>query len=175
VRCRRVRQNLSAFIDRELESPVRDAINAHLQKCPECRTACARLQKLELLLDESTVPPVPQGLTERIVASASRDVASPNPNCIAPAPVPHRPPERRWYGVSTLMRIAAAVVLVIGLSAGAAMGRFVARTTAAQLTDRPPSNDPATVYNLDSLSATPEDSLAGTYLTLVTAASQSGE
>ena len=77
--------------------------------------------------------------------------------------------------MSTLMRIAAAVVLVIGLSAGAAMGRFVARTTAAQLTDRPPSNDPATVYNLDSLSATPEDSLAGTYLTLVTAASQSGE
>jgi hypothetical protein len=72
------------------------------------------------------------------------------------------------------MRIAAAVVLVIGLSAGAAMGRFVARTTAAQLTERPPSNDPATVYKLDYLSGTPDDSIAGAYL-LVTAANPSGE
>ena len=88
MRCRRVRDKLSAFIDGEVQSNVVDAINDHLQQCSECRDACARLQKLEIWLDESTVPPVPRGLTERIVASAGRDVASPIPNRIAPAPVP---------------------------------------------------------------------------------------
>jgi hypothetical protein len=75
------------------------------------------------------------------------------------------------------MRIAAAVVFAVGLSVGAAMGRFVGQTTVAQSTTNVTNSntDPAAVLNLDSLSGAQDGSITQAYLVLVSARNESGE
>ena len=170
MRCRLVRDRLNAFIDRELRSPLMEEISDHLQRCPSCGRAYARLQRLASLFDDNDIPPVPIGFAHRALERARQELIA-----------PHKAARegwflRRWRSVPISMRIAAAVVVAVGLSAGAVMGRFVGQTTDAQpATDIAVSSDPAAVYNLDYLAGTQEGSITQAYLVLVSARNESGE
>jgi anti-sigma factor RsiW len=170
MRCAEARDKLGAFVDGELHSPLADALTGHLQHCADCRRACARLEKLASLLEATAVPAVPQALAKVVVERTFEQNASRQ----RPAfPVRLLGP---WRALSTPVRIAAAVVLVVGLSAGAAMGRFVGQTTVARFAKNlPSSEDPVAVYNLEYLGGTQEGSIAQAYLTLVSAGNPSGE
>ncbi len=73
---------LSAFLDRETESPWREAIARHLQDCPACRQRLERLERLrELLAREPTPEPagLPASVRQRLAqiesGSSSRPAA----------------------------------------------------------------------------------------------------
>ncbi len=62
---------LSAFLDRETESPWREAIAKHLQDCPACRERLSRLERLRQLLAGDPTPE-PVGLTASISQRLAR-------------------------------------------------------------------------------------------------------
>jgi hypothetical protein len=79
-----------------------------------------------------------------------------------------------WRTISVPMRIAAAVVIAVGLSAGAAMGWFVGQAT-THATTLPSSDNSVAVYSLDYLGPTQDGSISQAYLGLVSAGDSSGE
>jgi anti-sigma factor (TIGR02949 family) len=161
MRCNQVRDKLSAFVDHEVSRPLSDQIEEHLSECGECRQVYARLQAVAGLLDHSsTVPPVPEKLAARVLELAARPDSSPRSrdNSLL----------RRWRRVSVPMRIAAAVVFIVGLSTGALMGHVVGQSATSWATAGPSTtDDPVTAYNLNYLGATQDGSVADAYLTLV--------
>jgi anti-sigma factor RsiW len=61
MECRKIQEQLSAFLDKELEEDLRLPIIRHLASCPACQAELAALERLEAALIELEVP-VPQGL-----------------------------------------------------------------------------------------------------------------
>ncbi len=103
-------EELSAYLDGELEPAVRAQVEAHLAGCARCAAA---LDDLRLLAEAGggEAPPVPAGLAERIAArldAAGDRPAAGHRSAGAPAP---RPPARRplaWGG--SLLTLAASLL-----------------------------------------------------------------
>jgi anti-sigma factor RsiW len=170
VQCPQVHGKLGAFVDGEVPCPEIEAIEGHLQQCSDCRQAYDRLQRLANLIEGTAVSPVPETLAQVILHEAARQSASPRKPAF-PARL-----QNRWQTLSISMRVAAALLFVVGLSAGAAMGRFVGQTTVARLTmNTPGPEDPVAVYNLKYLGGTQDGSIAQAYLGVVSPGNPSGE
>ena len=76
--CRAVRENLTAYLDGELDVPARRAVDEHLARCPACRQECAALKDAWRLLDEAPAPPHPHlgsDFADRVLARAHTDAA----------------------------------------------------------------------------------------------------
>src|SRR5205823_6361241 len=122
-----VRDKLSAFVDGETSPPMTQAIERHLRQCESCRCACGRLREVASIFAVTGIPPVPDNLARTIL------------NRVADQMVPDRigaSPARRiaaWRGLAVNMRVAAAVALVVGLSAGAFAGRQIAGKTTGRV------------------------------------------
>lgn len=89
MRCREARRRVSESIDGRLagEDSLRAGLEAHLERCPACRTHRDRLTAAGALLDGLDRPVAPPGLTRRVlgqVLDLDRDPAA------APTPVPVR-------------------------------------------------------------------------------------
>ncbi len=64
MRCRKVRENLSAYLDRALPAVMQKRIASHLETCTGCREALELLQELGTLLMGLSTPALPDdGLT----------------------------------------------------------------------------------------------------------------
>lgn len=171
MRCRTVQERLNASLDGLLQPSERAAMEVHLQGCPECQAALARLRRLSSLLEGIPSPPVPDGFSERLMARAyQRQAERCRSRILSWRPVLF------WRGMPASMRVAAAAVLVIGFAIGALMGRGTSRTIAAapQETGQVSMADTLGSYNLDYLSEAPRGSLADAYLTLASAANGGG-
>jgi hypothetical protein len=143
---------------------------SHLQTCPSCRQALARARLLVELLQADPLPAVPQGFAERLVAQARLSGAIQSPARTS------RPLRRWWTSVPTGQRVAAAALLILGLSAGMLMGWQTGQRKESQSQARSSApEDSVTVFNLDYLGSTPEESLPQTYLTLVSAQGGNGK
>ena len=154
--CVRVRRQLGVYLDGERSRNRRMAVERHLATCRSCRTALESLRRLERALQAVEVPPAGSDLTSRIMARArERQNISTEPSVIR---LHHEvgSTSRTWT-----FRIAAAAVLVFGLTAGSYMGWSAGRSTApaAQI-------DRLNAYNLDYLGDAPQGSLASSYLAL---------
>ena len=71
---------LSAFLDRETESPWREAIAKHLQDCPACRERLERLERLRELLARDPIPePVSSqaSISQRLARAESGSASRP--------------------------------------------------------------------------------------------------
>ena len=70
MKCEDAQQNLSACLDGEAEPQVHREIAGHLEQCAACRRMARELEALEAAIGPETIPPVPAGLHERIMAAA---------------------------------------------------------------------------------------------------------
>jgi anti-sigma factor RsiW len=155
--CSRVRRQLGAYLDEELSPKSRMIVERHLVRCRACRAAWENLQKLERVLQIAEIPPVPPRLAGQIMAKArdrqntekERNVTRPRQRFVTSGP---------WA-----FRVAAAAVVVFGLSVGSYVGWSVSQTVAARAAA---PTDPLAEYNLDYLDNAPEGSLAASYLAL---------
>jgi len=96
TRCNQIKENLSAWLDGELEAGARQAVAAHLKTCAACRRELARLTALDEALGRLQVPGPPQ-VAERVLARLAR-------------------PRRRWW-----QNLALAASLVLGLTVGGSL------------------------------------------------------
>ena len=99
MECQEVREQLSAWLDDELDAVVSAAISAHLDKCEACRRQWRQLRALEGALGDLSAP-VPPDLAEKVLARL-------------------KPPRRRQW----LQSVALAACLVLGIALGGTMAR----------------------------------------------------
>ena len=99
MECQEVRQQLSAWLDDELDAAAGAALSAHLDGCEACRREWRKLTALESALGSLTAP-VPSGLAEKVLAQVK----------------PRR--RRQWW-----QSMALAACLVLGIALGGSMAR----------------------------------------------------
>jgi anti-sigma factor RsiW len=69
--CAKNRKYLNAYIDSELPERTRREVERHLAGCPACLLELDGLRGLAPFLEKDEVPPVPAGLSARILAEAT--------------------------------------------------------------------------------------------------------
>lgn len=77
MRCNQAAPYLSAYLDGELDTPLRDSVAAHLSGCDACRERLDRLARVDsLLASMPTSAPAPD-LLDRVLAGAQRRQSPP--------------------------------------------------------------------------------------------------
>ncbi len=99
MNCAEVRESLSPWLDGELSPEVRTLVDRHLASCDACLRELAQLEALERALAALPVPPLPEGLPERVAARLPR-------------------PSRHWW-----QSMALAASLILGIVLGGALAR----------------------------------------------------
>ncbi len=99
MKCPKVQDHLSAWLDGELAPEVAAAIARHLESCAGCCRELAQLEALEQALGALPPAALPPGLPEKVGARLPR------------------PPRRGWQS------LALAASLVLGILLGGAMAR----------------------------------------------------
>jgi anti-sigma factor RsiW len=99
MECQEVREQLSAWLDDELDQAAGAALAAHLHQCAACRQEWRELTALDAALGRLAAP-VPKGLAEKVLART-------------------RPPRRQAWWQS----VALAACLVLGIALGGTMAR----------------------------------------------------
>jgi anti-sigma factor RsiW len=117
--CRRVVENLSAYLDGELQGEARRAVEEHLAKCAACHKELEELEATWRLLDDLEAPIVPRTFQARVVAQAAAEAAE--------SPW-HRPAGRAALGGA--VAAGAAALFLLGLYNAA---QPAARPTAAEV------------------------------------------
>jgi anti-sigma factor RsiW len=114
--CAKNRKHLNAYLDGELPERTRGSVERHLAGCPVCFLKFDGLRGLAPFLENDEVPPVPAGLSARIVTEAAlrqrRKEAEQTSG-------------REWRGFlfqPWLVGGATTAALVVGLAVGALMG-----------------------------------------------------
>ena len=167
MRCRTVQKRLNAFLDGLVQPSELAAMEVHLQGCPECQAALARLRRLSSLLESIPAAPVPDGFSARLMERAHQRQAEPRKSRI----LTWRP-VLFWREMPAATRVAAAAMLVLAIGMGALMARDLSRGPKPARIAAVEMND---VYALDYLSEAPGGSLADAYLTLASAANGGGQ
>jgi len=99
MECQEVREQLSAWLDAELDEATEAALAAHVSRCAACQREWRQLTALETALGELSAP-VPPGLAEKVLTQV-------------------KPPRRRQWWQS----VALAACLVLGVALGGGMAR----------------------------------------------------
>lgn len=160
--CRKVKNLLNRYLDGETTPEEKTGVERHLDQCRGCREALKRLRSVESLMMQLPGPPdVPTGFTGKVLARAEQRFKQQSEVFSA------------WKSFSPVMRIAAAVTLIIGLGLGGLMGLDLTGALKKQ-TDRE-ETDPIAVYGFDYFSDAPDGSLTDAYLTLASAKNGEGE
>ncbi len=162
--CSRHRKRLGAYLDGELSGPERASVERHLETCESCRSVLSGLKELGPLLGAFDAPPVPSGLTGRVMAAAVRPERE--------ATTVGWNPLKWWRMSSRPMRWAAVGMPVAGLIVGFLLGWTSAPPTEPATAGAQP--DPLEIYQIDYLGDSPAGSLADSYLALVAAGEEEG-
>ena len=161
--CTKNRKHLNAYMDGELPERTRREVERHLSECSTCRFVYDDLRRLAPFLENDEVPPVPAGLSSRILAEAAcRQNRKESPIAVGCG-------WRELLLQPWLVRGATTAALVVGLAMGGWMGwtsqrspdsgQWVARTTTESVA--------SDMYAFDVLSAEPRGSIAAATLTLL--------
>jgi anti-sigma factor RsiW len=117
MRCEEVRLLLVSFADGALAGARAEAVRQHLAGCARCREELSQLAADAELLRKEEKPEVPAYLGTRIMAGIRERQAGARPWLAAAAPVGQ-------YGLSrTMARIAAVVLVAVGVWLGTALAR----------------------------------------------------
>jgi anti-sigma factor RsiW len=163
MQCQYVKRKLDRYIQGDLPEPISKKVQRHLHKCRNCTDALSRIKTLAGLFEDTPLPPVPEGFSERLMQRAHQRQYLQQTSESAVIRF------WEWFDQTGLKKSTAAAVLVVGLAIGVLMGRdtwqspaiqFVGKSQMAQV-------EPTAIYKLDYLTDTPKGSLADTYLTLV--------
>jgi anti-sigma factor RsiW len=99
MKCQEVQEQLSAWLDDELDAATKAAVAAHVDHCEACRNEWRKLRALDAALNK-LVAPVPPELAAKVLARV-------------------KPPRRRVWAQS----VALAACLVLGIALGGGMAR----------------------------------------------------
>jgi predicted anti-sigma-YlaC factor YlaD len=99
MECQEVREQLSAWLDAELDEATEALLSAHVAKCAACQREWRQLTALETALGELSAP-VPPGLAGKVLAQVKA------------------PRRRQWW-----QSVALAACLVLGVALGGGMAR----------------------------------------------------
>ncbi|MHB9074042.1 MAG: anti-sigma factor family protein [Desulfobaccales bacterium] len=99
MECQEVREQLSAWLDAELDEATEALLAAHVSRCEACQREWRQLTALETALGELSAP-VPSGLAEKVLAQVKA------------------PRRRQWW-----QSVALAACLVLGVALGGGMAR----------------------------------------------------
>ena len=110
--CEDALERMSQALDGPLPLEERQALEEHLESCPECRAAYEALFQMEDALREIGETPAPAELSARVMEQIQAEAA------------PARRPASRWNraGWRNLAGLAACAVLCLGLWHGAGLG-----------------------------------------------------
>ena len=163
MNCRKVRQKLNAYMDGELPSKKREDVRTHLDECTSCAQAFGRLQKLGLTLKGVSIPNVPEDLTLKVLAQARERLLSSRRKSFLNRLWPNW-----WAAEAPVMRAAAALMLIMGLAIGSALGWHINKRSKNLTSFRSAYDmDLEAYYNLDFLGGTPLGSIEQVCLTIV--------
>jgi len=76
MKCREVESKISAYLDDELESRMRESIETHLNRCGKCRKRVEGLRELDALLQELPRVHVVPEFAEKLVLKVRREALS---------------------------------------------------------------------------------------------------
>jgi anti-sigma factor RsiW len=167
--CEIVQNALKAYASGELPCNARRNVEQHIQACPACRTVLAEIDDLAAVLSCSENPPVPSGFSSRVMT-----LARSNNSC---SDVEIWGPLLRWHMMSFPVRLAAAAMLVIGLSLGGLMGWSTLPDIGDTQNAAGAVEEPRTAIaqiNLDYFNDAPKSSLAESYLALLSGQDNGG-
>lgn len=161
--CAKNRKHLNAYMDGELPERALREVERHLAGCPTCLLELDGLCGLKPLLEKVEVPPVPAGLSARILSEAA--VRQNRKECQKTSSWQWR----EFLFQPWLVRWATTAALVVGLSVGALMGwTSYLRPDSGQLvimaTDE---NDARNMYAFDVMGAEPRGSIEAATLALL--------
>ena len=150
---------ISAYLDREVESTEKNALESHILGCRSCSQALEEMRSLHTAFAKVEHHSAPFGFSTRVMAHAA-DMKSPSPY---PLPLGERIKVRGWL-LPFFVRFAEAAVLLIvitvGIFAGKAMTNGSSATAGANI---------ASSLSLDLFDATPSGSLGSAYIAMIEA------
>ncbi|MHC4198802.1 MAG: anti-sigma factor family protein, partial [Planctomycetota bacterium] len=143
MKCDRIREDLGAYLDNELDSARRSELDGHLVSCQACAVELERLRKLSRLVAGVPRATAPAGLAARIVSSAPVSAARAEPDVpAAREPRPRVLRLSRWTGGLA----AVAAVLLVGVVTIVTLRERDAREMVgrvAETSDAEPAGTPA--------------------------------
>jgi len=160
MRCRKIISYLNAYADGELSEKKCCLVEAHLAKCDSCRRRLAEIRALDEQFRQALpVPPVPDGLTSRIMAGVrarqrTKDTRS-------TMPFPNWNPLQLIFGLSTPMKLAtcAAVFIALVLATFFGGGIMTGRRSVAM---QPNTN----LYGLEWFEPAPPGTISSAYIAM---------
>ena len=158
MNCIDFRKAIHRYADKEMSKKAGEAMRQHAETCTACRHELAELEQLGELLTTSPTPGIPVDLADGIMLCARQLSTAKQAPRVLYLPV-------WWDDLTHPARIAAAVLLALGLSLGALMGWDVIRngSNPAPIVAKA---DTMAAYNLDYLGDAPAGSLAQVVMTL---------
>lgn len=132
------KDRLSAYLDGELSSADREAVDVHLRECPACTTELQQLAVVDALARDAT-DEVPAGYFETLPARIGPQLrASPRP-AAAPAPTPIRRPWAMpsWAYAAAAMLLMAVVAPYVAREAKPPVSAKASAFPSPPLSDRP--------------------------------------
>lgn len=158
MRCKYVKLKLDRYIQGDLPDSVSKKIARHVSNCQGCADALARIRKLQGMLEDTPLPPVSEGFTERLMQHARH-------RQLQKAYEPKIIRIWEWFGRADLRKAAVAAGIIIGLSIGLLMGLQTSRQSYE--TKVVASSALVDAYHFDYLTEAPENSLSGVYIQMV--------
>jgi len=161
--CAKNRKYLNAYIDGELPERTRREVERHLAGCPACLLELDGLRGLAPLLKKDKVPPVPAGLSARILAEAAFRQRRKETEKMSGWQW------REFLFQSWLVRGATTVALVVGLAVGALMGwtSYLRPDSGQWVIMTTDENAARNMYAIDVLGAEPRGSIEAATLALL--------
>ncbi len=156
MKCPDIHDRLGAYLDGELNPAEAEVVREHLAKCRRCARVLEEHRRLDQLLDSQEGISAPPDFVARVRSAAEKRAE----------PVKLFAAEGTWN--RTLFRVAALLVLAIGLGFGLVAGNSVSRPESETTRD-------ADRVAVDPLSAAPGRSLADLYLAMIDQSGLNGE
>lgn len=104
MNCEQMLELLSARLDGELNQTEEQAVQAHLEQCPECRALWEQISALQFSLDDLETIPAPEDFAQGVMARVRQE--SRRPKVV---------PLWKHRQVKALMGVAACAALIVGL------------------------------------------------------------
>lgn len=161
--CAGNRKRLNALIDGELPERSRCEVERHLLECSACRREFDELRGLAPLLEKDEVPPVPAGLSARILAEATFRQRRKEAEIMSDWQW------REFLFQPWLVRGATTAALVVGLAIGALMGwtSYLRPDSGQRVIVATDANTARNMYAFDVLGAEPRGSIEAATLALL--------
>ena len=160
MNCKEILSRLHAYVDGEVPARLMREMEEHLGVCPLCRSQIERIRQVEEILDNMSVPPLPEGFSARVMAEARRRAL----------PAPGKRPllgldwmPLRWFADLTIpMRLAACATVLLACL----LGMFMSRDLSLSDSRRTAVVESENLDGFEWFSPTPPTSLGSAYLTL---------